>query len=229
MLEVLVALGITTVLIGITVPVISKAREAGRATVCLNNLRQLGSAFISYATDNNGRFPRPAALNPPPSPWLVSEDWIHWLVGFDPDKGAIVPYMGGTFVPAHYTCPSDNAELHPNFMSGRYYAYSYTVNEMICGAVVRDRRPILMQQIERPSEKVLLIDESAETIDDGCWAWQDYKGAEFNILGNRHRRKTDDSTNTESGEGNVCYADGHAGILSRKDTFTAHHYDPFVR
>ena len=229
MIEVLVALGVATVLIGFTVPVISRVRESGRATTCLNNLRQLGAAFISYATDNNGRFPRPAALNPPPSPWLVEEDWIHWLVGFDPDNGALVPYMGGTFIPSRYTCPSDDPQMHPNFLSGRYYAYSYSVNEAICGSNARGRRPLVLQQILNPGEKVLVIDEAGETLDDGCWAWQDYKGGDFNILSNRHRYKTDDVTALETGEGNVCYVDGHAGILSRKESFTPRHYDPFVK
>jgi prepilin-type processing-associated H-X9-DG protein len=229
MIEVLAALGIVTILVGITVPVLSRVRESGRATTCLNNLRQLGSAFLSYATDNNGRFPRPAAFNQLPLPAMLPEDWIHWMPGFDPDKGAIVPYMGGKFVAAHYTCPSDNVELHPSFSTGRHYAYSYSVNEMICGSTVRARRPIQLQQIVCASEKILLIDEASETLDDGCWAWQDYKGAEFNILANRHSRKTEDIAETEHGEGNVCFADGHAGILPRKDTFTAHYYDPFVR
>lgn len=234
LIEILTVIAILAILIGILIPVLSHVREAGRSTTCLNNLHQLGAAFLAYATDNNGRFPRPGAINPQPpppaplAPKQVPEDWVMWAPGFDPDKGAIVPYMGGQFVASHFICPSDTLELHPGYNSPYFYPYSYSVNEMICGSVVRAHRPLQLQQIMNPAEKILIIDEMSETLDDGCWAFQDYQGFEFNILAARHHQKIEDQTDLEKGTGNVCFVDGHACIIGRKDTFTAHHYDPLV-
>ena len=53
LVELLVVLAIITVLAGLLLPVIGKAREAGRATACLSNLRQLGIALQLYVQDNN--------------------------------------------------------------------------------------------------------------------------------------------------------------------------------
>jgi len=57
LVELLVVLAIITVLAGLLLPVIGKAREAGRATACLSNLRQLGIALQLYVQDNNNHLP----------------------------------------------------------------------------------------------------------------------------------------------------------------------------
>lgn len=54
--ELLVVIGIVTVLIGILLPALTKAREASRRTVCSSNVRQLCAAQIMYADDHKGVF-----------------------------------------------------------------------------------------------------------------------------------------------------------------------------
>ncbi len=57
LIELLVVVAIIALLIAILLPSLGAAREQGRATVCSNNLHQLGLATTYYADDNNGRLP----------------------------------------------------------------------------------------------------------------------------------------------------------------------------
>src|SRR2546430_1552207 len=57
LVELLVVIGIIAILIGILLPTLNKARQAGKATVCLSNLRQMGTGWMMYLTDNKGHLP----------------------------------------------------------------------------------------------------------------------------------------------------------------------------
>jgi len=57
LIELLVAMAIIATLAGVILPVISRAREAGREAVCSSNLRQIGMAYAMYQDDWDGRPP----------------------------------------------------------------------------------------------------------------------------------------------------------------------------
>jgi prepilin-type N-terminal cleavage/methylation domain-containing protein/prepilin-type processing-associated H-X9-DG protein len=59
LIELLVVISIIGILTTILIPSLRKAREAGKRAICLNNVKQIGFAFIVYADDNGEYFPMP--------------------------------------------------------------------------------------------------------------------------------------------------------------------------
>lgn len=57
LIELLVVVAVIGVLVAMLLPVLQNAKEAARRTQCMNNLRQLGVAFLCYAGDNNAWLP----------------------------------------------------------------------------------------------------------------------------------------------------------------------------
>ncbi len=49
--KILVVVAVIALLAALLLPAVKKAREKGRASVCLSNLRQIGLAFETYALD----------------------------------------------------------------------------------------------------------------------------------------------------------------------------------
>jgi len=57
LIELLVVIAILTILAGMLLPALLSARERGRRTVCLNNLKQIGYQMRLYSSDNAEHFP----------------------------------------------------------------------------------------------------------------------------------------------------------------------------
>ena len=57
LIELLVVIAIIAILAAILFPVFAKAREAARATTCLSNMKQIGTAFMMYLNENDDSLP----------------------------------------------------------------------------------------------------------------------------------------------------------------------------
>ena len=57
LIELLVVIAIIAILAAILLPALNQARERGRAATCVNNLKQVGTAMLTYSDTNDGYVP----------------------------------------------------------------------------------------------------------------------------------------------------------------------------
>src|SRR5262245_36497922 len=113
LVELLVTVGIISILIGVLLPALARARASARAVACQNNLRQLITAVIVYANDSKGSLPFPNSepLETPPGVNGISWRGPGWLYDApkrtaenDMKAGVLWPYLKKVDV---YRCPDD--------------------------------------------------------------------------------------------------------------------------
>jgi prepilin-type N-terminal cleavage/methylation domain-containing protein/prepilin-type processing-associated H-X9-DG protein len=134
LIELLVVIAIIAVLASLLMPAAARSMEAARSSSCLNNLRQMGVAAMTYSLDQNGRFPN-------------FQTWLWRKKEGDLTTGALFPYL--TAKPT-YLCPTDKTELASkkrpkwatsNVTAGRGSSgrvmrdYSYAVSCGMCHAI----------------------------------------------------------------------------------------------
>lgn len=248
--EVVVIVGIITVLIALIVTGLGRAREMGRRAVCLNHVRQVSAALLAYAAENDQFFPFKArAVSFATSgPWDVEmdpADWIYWQPGPPPAppprdwrKSAIAPFLGGAtgFNQTVLRCPSDDLDRRPRAtdlpVPEGPYGYSYTINGRLASnpdaptdTAKYPTGPIRVRDIVSASDKILLVDEDARSIDDGNFnptlAGQPLE----NMLATRHDR----DFQTDTSKGVVGLADGRADMVERSYVKDPRHYEPTAK
>jgi prepilin-type N-terminal cleavage/methylation domain-containing protein len=125
LVELLVVIAIIGILIGLLLPAINAAREAGRRAQCINHLKQLSLAMVNFDSTRGG-FP-PAATSWPtkiahpagPGSWYDDHGWYSqigefiedagWTKGLDMFISLSDPrnLQGRKYMNQLYACPSD--------------------------------------------------------------------------------------------------------------------------
>ena len=218
LIELLVVIAVIAILAGLLFPVFARAREAARATVCLSNMKQIGTALTLYLEDNDETFPMsrfPDAshhLGPCQAPGdsipLGNLDGTsyNW-------KRAVGPYLKSVAV---LQCPSNGDAWQNNGYPGpggdesnRFYpppralpaSYAYNgafFHEAVpsCWYGEAQERPRRLAEIDAPANLLFLVESRFSFPDLGEW-----------MIG-------EDSFQTHNGMGNWLFADLHAKRLT---------------
>lgn len=80
--ELLVAIAIVAVLVGLLLPAVAAARAAARRTQCASRMRQVGLGVHLFCDANNGRFPRTSHAG-------VGQSWIDTTASYLDDIDAM--------------------------------------------------------------------------------------------------------------------------------------------
>lgn len=137
LIELLVVIAIIAILAAILLPILNKAVQKAQGIQCLNNEKQLASAWIMYAGDNQGRLVRNADENSlknltgPTDPTLkgANSQWcpgqqqvatVNGALQLSPDGTAVAQNAGDQWISAGllfpyvnnfgvYKCPADHS------------------------------------------------------------------------------------------------------------------------
>lgn len=234
LIELLVVIGIIAILIGLLLPALGAAREAGRTSVCLSRERQIHQAMLLYAVDYKGYIVREGSAG---ATAQTLRERLPWDVAYRPDIDSNV--SPGTdpndmFERApYYWCPSRKGDVHKvhYVVNGFAFYEDGTVDERGEGSrahIPQRRGPMLMDRMPMPST-MLYMSEFAK--DPGGLlreAWKTFAtddvtlGQCYDVWLPRHilpNIQPDDYrlSPAQHGQGsNGMYLDGHAVLVSKQ-------------
>ncbi len=180
LVELLVVIGIIAVLMAILLPALAGAREAAKATVCASNLRQLVTASLNYATENDGYWP-PAHFD------FILQNRHRWhgtrptdTAPFEPVGGSLDRYLTAGESRGVRRCPS----FEPTGLGFEASAGGYGYNAAYLGSSDADppyspaqlagltvaqqdelvgNVPAKVSQVAHPTEKIAFTDAAIAT------------------------------------------------------------------
>jgi prepilin-type N-terminal cleavage/methylation domain-containing protein/prepilin-type processing-associated H-X9-DG protein len=122
LIELLVVIAIIAILAAMLLPALSRSRESGRNTVCINQLKELMLALTMYSDDHDEKYPSSRS-------WITGWGWDNPTFV---RNGLLFAYAGND--EEMFRCPTGVTTFldHPDNSSKDYVAWTYSMNER-CG------------------------------------------------------------------------------------------------
>jgi prepilin-type N-terminal cleavage/methylation domain-containing protein/prepilin-type processing-associated H-X9-DG protein len=218
LIELLVVIAIIAILAALLLPALSRAKLKAQSISCVSNLRQLTTAWVMYADDNNGVMV--------PNWILDNRAWIDGTIGdvstplgatnlIALKQGLLFPYNPNVGV---YQCPSalkgpkdmPKTRLVRNYSlegrmgganAGEHARYGCPDTSGVLGTAYPQYKKMTEIILPSPAEAMTFLDESVETLDDGYFA----------VNYNEEKTKWQNSPTVRHGQSGVlAFADGHS-------------------
>jgi prepilin-type processing-associated H-X9-DG protein/prepilin-type N-terminal cleavage/methylation domain-containing protein len=187
LVELLVTLGVVSLLIGLLLPAVQRARDAANRTACSSNLRQITLALHQYH-DRDGRFP-PATSNVRTQPFrlmnwhtrilpFIEQDalWAAATEAFDrsPDILAVAHQSLHTQSVRLFVCPSDRRTRQVKWDPGTWAVTSYLGNSghhagSQDGTLYLNSQVTIASITDGTSTTLLVGERPAPTVTRGSW------------------------------------------------------------
>ena len=226
LIELLVVIAIVAILAGLLLPTLSKSKTKAQAIQCLNHFRQLGLAWAMYHDENGDRVPPNIDGGVDPRSWV--RGWLDpWMS--TPDNTNTL-YLTRSLLASYiarslpvWRCPADGSTSRnggQNFPLVRSVSMNCWLN---CDRSPDDYRglPTAYKIIRRtsdmidpaPSQTFVLLDERADSINDGYFVVYLGLRASSAVLLNL-------PASYHNGGGNFAFADGHSEGRKWRDSRT---------
>lgn len=224
-MEMLVVVAILVVLLALAVPAYSHFLTRAYQATALANLRNLGAAFATYTSQNDGRFPLEDAPGPD-----------SWSAALKPDNEKVwynaLPHLLGQKSVGDYAAEPRNFYTKTNllYLPGAKYPapenrlerplFAVAMNSRLQrkdkSGVKSDHRE---SQVVQPSNTVLFFEQGLKGEKKAYGAQGAYDGAPKGTARSFAARY--------NGRGVVCFLDGHAALYEASDLLTPSGTLPF--
>ena len=135
LIELLVVIAIIIILAALVAHLLSRGVKHAKAARCLSNLRQIGSAYMSYLKDNGMRFPiyqRNSSADP-----SERRDWTAVLLTYTPNREI-------------FLCPARTAVYQSNPERGIQFPINYGISNGVYGK--------RYTRVEKPAQTGIVAD-----------------------------------------------------------------------